>query len=166
MKLLLSLIGCLTFLSLPSIWAQSCFPEGLELKSQEEIDNFGSLYPTCRTIEGNLRIESDENTPIVNLRGLNQLEAVGGNLMILLNDSLRDLSGLEHIRTIGDELLISSNSSLTSIESLSGLEAVEDLVIVRNMILPSIAAFGNIQTLNNTLYIEGNPSSDSSAGFP
>ena len=83
MKLLLSLIGCLTFLSLPSIWAQSCFPEGLELHSQEEIDNFSSLYPNCRTIEGNLRIESDENTPIVNLRGLNQLEAVGGNLMIL-----------------------------------------------------------------------------------
>ncbi len=58
-------------------FSQPCLPSGITFTTQEQIDNFQSIYPNCTEIEGDMIIEGND---ITNLEGLSVLTAIGGFL--------------------------------------------------------------------------------------
>ena len=62
----LFLFTLISLVSLSSI-SQSCLPEGITFSTQEQIDNFQTVYPGCTEIEGDVKIEGEN---ISNLYGL------------------------------------------------------------------------------------------------
>ena len=109
----LILIGCIV-----TSHTQPCFPDGLTLTSQVEIDSFQVNYPNCTEIEGNLILEKF----IENLDGLSHLTSIGGNLAIRWNGYLLSITGLSGLTSIGGSLSVHNNNFLTS---LSGLENID-----------------------------------------
>jgi len=95
--------------------------ESLSLSTQSEVD--ASINVT--EVTSNLLIETDAamGDPIVNLDGLNNLQTVGGTLIISNNDALEDILGLLTLTDVGS-LSIQSNSALTNIDGLSNLALV------------------------------------------
>ena len=67
-----------------TVSSQSCLPDWNTFSTQEQIDNFQSNYPNCTEIEGYVEIRGDD---ITNLNGLSVVTSIGGELMILNNDS-------------------------------------------------------------------------------
>lgn len=135
MKKLNFILFCSLFTNL--ILAQSCFPNGLYLTSQMEIDNFASDNPNCTEIIGDLYIEGFD---ISSLLGLSQITSVGGSLNLSSLENLSNLEGLENITTLGANLDI----FITSLDSLSGLEG-----------LTSIPGDFNLHFNNNLLNLRG-----------
>ncbi|MEZ5197940.1 MAG: T9SS type A sorting domain-containing protein [Bacteroidales bacterium] len=66
------------------------------------------------------------NPSLVNCVGFQNLNSVGGSLIVYGNDSLSTLMGLENITSIAGDLRIAGNSSLTS---LSGLDNIASSTI-------------------------------------
>ena len=62
-------------------------------------------------IGGDLLIS--DNTSLLSLRGLENLETVTGFLDIGTNANLRDLDGLSKLRSVGSFLIVGFNSSLS-----------------------------------------------------
>ncbi len=79
---------------------QTCLPSGITFTTQQQIDDFATDYPGCTEILGEVFIEGDTGTEILNLNGLTQIESIGDNLSIFNNDTLLSLSGLENVNSI------------------------------------------------------------------
>lgn len=91
---------------------------------------------TLERIDGRLNFFRPFN--LTNLRGLDRLRVVGGEVFIRLDnaDKLSSLDGLGSLREVG-ELLIEDNGGLTSLSGLAALETVRgDLSIRENRALP------------------------------
>ncbi len=132
-------------MSIPLIHAQSCFPNGLTISTQQQIDDFTSLYPNCTEIGGNLFIVSSALDPVHSLNGLSQLTSIDGDLRIAENDQLQSLSGLENLEYLTGGLLIFDNSSLDDISALSNLTSIRGaLSIGKNDNLTSLFGLQNI----------------------
>ena len=100
--------------------SQSCLPDGIVFKTQEEINAFQSDYPSCTSIEGNVQIEGDE---INNLSGLSVLTAIEGRLRFYSCTALENMSGLENLVSVGGDLVLYVwPGKTTSFTSLSGLD--------------------------------------------
>jgi hypothetical protein len=98
----------------------SCLPFGdYYLSSQNEIDSFQVIYPSCVDLQGNVTIEG---TDITNLNGLSAIHSISKNLEIRVNDSLLSLGGLINLTSVQGKLIVRYNSLL---ESLSGLDNIE-----------------------------------------
>lgn len=145
------------------------------LTSQEEVNAFGAQE--YLTVIGNLSIGSTEGSDITDLRPLNGLNQVRGELVIggsarsgdgfirLSNPLLENLDGLETLALIGpffandfDEkaLRIEDNVQLTQITGLEGLGIFEgDLIIRGNTKLESLAGLERLKDLER-LHIVGN----------
>ena len=115
--------------------AQPCFPDGLTLTSQEEVDSFQTDYPNCTEIEGGLIIKGDQG--LFNLDGLNQLTSVGGDLIIHWSGLLNDITGLSGLTSIGGSLQVYYNWELTSLSGLENIDpsSISDLQIYGNPLL-------------------------------
>ena len=115
----------------------------ITLDSQEKIDNFIILYPTCSTIDGYLIIDEQVDGDITNLDGLENIKYISKGLKIKNNSSLKSLSGLASLDSIGKGLEILNNSSLETLDGLSGLKKINSYVeITENYQLVSIKGFG------------------------
>ena len=93
----------------------ACLPYGITFSSQEQIDNFGTNYPGCTEIEGNLTIEESSTGNITNLNGLSEIISIGGACYIEDNSALSSLTGLDKVTFIGESLWVINNSSLTNL---------------------------------------------------
>jgi len=144
-----------------TIVSQSCLPEGITFLSQADIDNFQTYYPNCTEIEGDVEVNGDD---ITNLYGLNVINSIWGNLNIGTlniggaNSSLTNLSGLENLNLIGGSLVIISNNSLENIIGLENLTSIiGDMIIGTGYYNfganPSLTSFTG---LNNVTFIGGN----------
>jgi len=156
-------ITVFVFISFVSLNAQSsCFPNGLVLSSQEEIDNFALLYSECTTIEGLLIIGGgDADGSIVNLDGLSQLDSIH-RLVIVFNSSLTSLSGLEGLKKIRKSLEIRSNPLLDNLSGLEGISSLGDNVYIgKNAALSSLSGLQNLAYIEGNLLIENNTSLES-----
>jgi len=166
--------------SIEAIQCQSCLPDGIELSSQYQIDQFKTTYPQCSEIAGDVLIKSADGKNIINLYGLNNLTSIKGGLFIVFNDNLSSLSGLNNLKTIEGGLTLSYNpitdfsglDSLTSVGgwvgilysnsliSLSGLNNLTSigggLSIQYNANLESITSLSNLKSIGNELRIHGN----------
>ena len=122
--------------------------EGLESLTAIDVDMYigGKWYPG--------------NASLVNLNGLNNLENVGGNLIIEYNDAIESLDGLESLTSIGEGLKIKFSKAIVNLSALLNLTTIGGpLTIFYNSVLPDLSGLDNIEA--NTisgLTIEYNPS--------
>ena len=147
--------------------AQSCLPDGITFKTQEEINNFQSDYPACTEIEGNVLIEGDE---INSLDGLSVLTAIGGRLRFYSCTALEDMAGLENLVSVGGDLDVyvwpGKTTSLTSLSGLENLTTVGgDLEINGSDTLLNCTGLNSLSTVGGNLLIAGNQSLTTLAGL-
>jgi len=139
------------------------FDGDIVLKSQEEIELFGSLGYV--EISGGLEIKSEfVGSGIVDLSPLNSLKKVQGNLYINSNSNLNTLFGLDNLETVGGRLYISFNNILENLHSLINLTTVETGIVIReNNLIVNLQGLNNISNFNGALWLEGNSSLESLA---
>lgn len=124
----------------PNVWAQSCLPNGITLKTQTEIDNFSVNYPGCTEIIGDVMINGPD---ITNLDSLIVLTKLGKGLEIAFTN-LPDLSGLGNLSSIGGALSLISDSSITHLNALENVTHIgAGLVIIELPMLTSLAGLEN-----------------------
>ena len=143
-------ISLTTCLVIPVVLnSQSCLPEGILFKTQEQIDNFQSDYPDCTEIEGYVSIQGND---ITNFHGLSVLTSIG-NLSIGYSGSLTSLTGLEGLISIGGDLWIVGIYNLTSLTGLDNLTSIEgdfhigyfgEYGYVGNTLLTSLDGLSNV----------------------
>ncbi len=133
---LLLILGLLSH----TMYAQTCFPDGITLTSQQEIDDFASNYPDCSTIEGKLTISESVENDITNLLGLSQITRCDRGLKVANNKSLATLEGLENVVNVRKRLEITNLENLTSIEAISNLRSDNgvNVFIISNPILSTL----------------------------
>jgi hypothetical protein len=90
------------------------------------------------------------------LHGLESLETVGGDLIILLNPSLLSLRGLDSLKTVGGVLRLYGNGNLQSLSGLESLERVGELLITEEYNLQSLAALSNLKEIEGDVGIWAN----------
>ena len=179
MKKLILLLAVFLLLIHPSV-SQSCLPDGITFTTQEQIDSFPINYPFCTEIEGSvlicgmdinnidslnqlstidrdLSISLGDNTQLVFLTGLDNLDTIRGTLRFWSNDSLKSIQGLNNLVYIGEDLNIGPtayglpNYSLNDISGLSKLNHIEGyLLIDRNLVLKNIDGLSNLTYVGNT----------------
>ena len=102
-------------------------------------------------------IINNPTTPVTSLLGLEGLTSVGGNLVILYNDTLTNLSGLDNLISVGEGLRIYSNASLTSLSALENLTSVGGFLdIVHNASLISLSELNKLTSVGGYMNIENN----------
>jgi hypothetical protein len=152
----------LTLFLLVTAASQAQCPVGnVILRSQAEVNAFGTNYPDCATITGNLLIGDDFSlgSNISDLSPLAGISEVTGGLSISYNNVLTNLDDLENLTSIGTGLTISENPSLVSLDGLSNMVPVESeflLNINNNETLSSLAGLEGITSVG-VLSISYNP---------
>jgi hypothetical protein len=131
------------FVTIPSLFSQSCLPDGITFLNQQEIDNFQLNYPGCSIIEGDVMIHGYnidnlnglgiltgiggmlliDSTQLTDLQGLNSLVSIGGSFQITRNNYLDHLNGLSSLTEINGEL----NVSFSGVENFSGMPQIASI---------------------------------------
>jgi len=147
-RLFLFIIGLA--MSLTS-WTQPCLPNGITFSTQSQIDSFHTVFPSCTGIEGDVVINGMN---ITNLYGLNSITSIGGELAIVINDSLTTLVGLEDLKSVGTNLTIFNNPVLNSLTGLEKLTSVGgSLVVYMNDILPNLIGLDSLEYVGGDIQI-------------
>ncbi|WP_168210567.1 receptor L domain-containing protein [Persicimonas caeni] len=116
-----------------------------------DLSTLGSL----RQIEGDLVIRS--NTHLESLAGLENLEAVGGDLHITHNPNLFSARQLNKLTRVEGELRFEKLPKLAAITGHAQLETVgRGLVIAENDSLTHLQAFRSLETVRGDLRIDSN----------
>ena len=106
-----------------AVVSQVCFPQGLQIGSQSELDQFSLSNPNCRIIEGDVSISGGD---IVNLEPLGDLEIIRGELKIFDCPLLRSVGKFASLKEIGGGLTLAA-LQLDSIVGFRRLRHVEFL---------------------------------------
>lgn len=158
MKKITTLI-ILAFVIQTQAFSQSCLPNGINIKTQDQIDNFQTVYPNCTKIEGSVMISDQDTNNITNLNGLNVITTINGNLLIGDNNILASFSGLENLTFIGGIFEITDNVLLTDISALGNLSSIGgDLVVRSNNSLPNVQGLNNLVSVGGSLNFSTNDS--------
>ena len=152
--------GCSSFLQL----LQSCDPAsacpagGIVLRTQADITEFSTLFPSCSDLTGSLTIHPFA-VPINDLSPLIQITSIAKELYIY-NTDLQSLHGLDSLRSVGTDLEIHENHSLKSLTGLSSLNKVNGhLSIADNDSLETLEGLGPIDPDSlNYLYLTNSKS--------
>lgn len=164
--------------------SQSCLPDGINLRSQIQIDSFPMNYPNCTKIEGNVDIYGDDinnldslisitsfdsrltiryNSILSSLNGLSNVTKIG-MLDISGDNEFEDLTGLENVDSINSLIIFSSD--LTSLNGLNNLTHIGyQIVLYNNKVLNDISALSNIGNYLDYLEIRENDSLHSLTGL-
>jgi uncharacterized repeat protein (TIGR01451 family) len=97
-------------------WA--CFPEGLYITSQADLDALAAELAGCTEIEGNVYISGD----IPNVDALSSIQTVYGNLEIFA--SIPDLSGLANLSVVYGNVNLNLYVNLASPVDPNGLQGL------------------------------------------
>lgn len=139
MQVLVQILWLLASWSSPE---STCFPNGIRLTTQGQVDSFNILYPGCTQIEGNLDINGSN---IKNVDSLYRIISVGISLQIYQNDSLINLNGLRTITSVGSALLVHSNRRLSSFQGLTTLKTIGGFLQVE--LNDSLTSFNGMDSL-------------------
>merc|ERR1712072_267790 len=90
------------------------------------------------------------------LHGLESLERVGGDFIILKNPSLLSLRGLDSLKTVGGTLRLFANGNLQSLSGLESLERIGELSIWDEDALQSLASLSNLKEIEGLLKVLNN----------
>lgn len=152
--------GCASFLQLLKACDPTgiCPASGVVLRTQADIAEFISLFPTCKEVQGSLIIQSFDN-PIHDISALIQITSIEKELFIV-NTALKDLHGLDSLQSIGTNLTIRENHHLKNLTGLSSLNKINGyLSVSENDSLVSLDGLGPIHpdSLSN-LYLTNSKS--------
>ena len=132
----------------------------IALSRQSQIDSFRILYPTCTWLAGSLiiRPETGFETDISDLRPLQGIHRIGGNLIIESSPLLQNLHGLDSVKSVEGEFRIANCRSLKDVQGLNSLEFVNfDFSINDNDSLETLQGLERLKTLNQSLRCNRNP---------
>ncbi len=139
----------------------SCLPNGIVFSNQDNINNFPSIYPGCKTILGSVEFGLD----VQNFDSLQQIESIRGSFYINNSNDVQDFSGLENLDSIGSSTFIANCSSLDNIKGLSNLDYIGgEFKITGNQNLKNLDGLENLTSLgtdavpSNKLRIASNQS--------
>ncbi|MAW95266.1 MULTISPECIES: DUF1573 domain-containing protein [unclassified Leeuwenhoekiella] len=133
----------------------SIFTGDVNLKSQQEVDDFGSKNYTG--VFGNVFIGVDSGeTDITDLGPLNSLTSISENLTIRNNKALTSIAEFENFDTLGGNLFISTNG-LTAITGFQKLTKISgNLDLTGNNDLTSFTGFNSLSEIGGSLAINSN----------
>ena len=95
-----------------------------------------------------------ENTALPSLDGLENLNSIGGDLVLTSNTKLTSIADLKSVTSIGGTLTIKNSERLTSLDGLEGLvSVVEDVDIDQAQALASLDGLKNLKTVDGNLKI-------------
>ena len=160
---LLTLPGCSDKDNPASPGEQKVLTGNLVIDSQAELDSLGVQMGSVGTIiAGDLVIHEAED--IIDLSALAGLSRVGGDLMILRNDSLLTLNGFQDLTVVIGSLTVGFNPRLTDLDSLLSLRRVGvGLNLLSNPSLTSIKGLGALDHVGGSVEISDNVSLDATA---
>lgn len=132
----------------------------LTIHKNEDIDLF--VNNGCTSVRGNVFITG----AVDDLRALERLREIEGDLIIQQTTSLNMLLGLNALEHIGGELVIMNNERLVDVSALSGVTAVHDnIAIVRNPYLESMRGLDNVRLIDGIVTIRENDHLSSLTGM-
>lgn len=132
----------------------TCPSGNVLLRTQQEVNAFGAMYPNCTEISGAMTINNTSN--ISDLSPLGTITSIGGFLVI--NNTYSGLHGLSSLTSVGGYLTISSNHNLYNLNQLSSLASIGgDLQIQNNGNLNNISGLQHVSGITN-LVITNNQS--------
>jgi len=110
------------------------------------------------------------NPSLTSLTALTGLTCIGGDLIIVNNNTLNSLTGLNNVTSIGGDLHINKNSFLTSLSGLNSLLSVSGSLIIGsyyggNPSLTSLTGLNTLSGIGGDLNIIGNPALTSLTGL-
>ncbi len=143
---------------------EDIFVGSVELRSQEDVDEFG--FNKYREITGDLKLREDEDSenPIIDLSSLNTIQNIGGDLAIFATSALQTLEGLNNIENV-NRCIIYDNQNVEDISALQGIMVTRFINVSNNPKITSLGVFSNIETLESGVQISGNNSLTSLQGF-
>ena len=174
MKRLIAYVLFVFILNIENNFSQ-CGALGIELKSQQEVDDFPKNYPGCHRILGSLYIENTDisnldslyvidtidnyfslsnNYQLENIRGLRNLKYVH-DVSLDCDTLLNSLQGLENLINVTNSFTIFNLAKITNLQSLSNLKSCRQFAIADCRNLVSLLGLNNL-TLVNTIYIHSN----------
>ncbi|MCO6488329.1 MAG: T9SS type A sorting domain-containing protein [Phaeodactylibacter sp.] len=114
-----------------------------------------SGYDKLKYIGGSLTVNADNYT---DLRGLENIDTLYGNLAIRNANALRSLEGLDNLRWVGGDFWITDNESLPDLQGLAALRVIRGDVVVReNDVLASFEGLSQLEEIGGTMEIRESP---------
>lgn len=114
-----------------------------------------SGYNKLKFIGGSLTVTADNYT---DLRGLESIDTLYGDLAIRNANSLRSLEGLDSLKWVGGNFRITDNLSLPDFQGLGALRVVRGDVIIReNDVLASFEGLSQLEEIGGTMEIRESP---------
>src|SRR5690606_39524006 len=102
-----------------------CSAGDLVLSSQQQVNDFATVYKNCTTIPGNVMIGTPYGlTDIHDLSPLAGIRSIGGYLNISNNPDHASLHGLEGLISVDGYLNIFNDDRLMTLEGLRNLASV------------------------------------------
>ena len=101
--------------------AANCTSSDITLADQGDVNLFQQAFSgggTCDTITGTLRIEETSGTNITDLTPLSELRYIQGDLIVYGTEQLTELKGLEAIQQVSGNLEVSMNAELGDCSAL------------------------------------------------
>jgi|GEM_PF-2071340 len=156
---------CINEVAMASACDIPCLTGNLTLRTQAEVNAFGTNFPDCTEVPGNLTIGyqdgSSSYSNITDLSPLSNITTIGGNLYISRNSQLQNLEGLNNLTNVGSFFYLLRNAQLQNTDGLSNLTNIGGyLYIIQNTSLTDISGLSNIDPATITggygLLISGN----------
>lgn len=137
-----------------SIFASAQCPSGnLTFYNQAQVDYFLIAYPNCTQINGSVLLDPSNGNAITNLDGLKNITRILGSFSITQSNSLvRNLRGLNNLNYIGGNIYI-YDTWLTDISPLQNLTYVGGSVEIVSNSINSFSALNNITYIGGSLSI-------------
>ncbi|SRX55590.1 cadherin repeat domain-containing protein [Aequorivita sp. CIP111184] len=146
-------------ITLNDLLEENIYEGNVNLKTQDEVNNFGANNYTH--ITGALFIGIGDGTgfsDIHDLSPLNALERIDNNFLIGFNGNLTSTAGIENIRHLGGDLNFLNNPLLTNIVGLNNITAISGtLFIYNNDSLVNLDGLNQISSVNGFLQLYLNP---------
>jgi len=144
-----------------------CPKQNVVLSSQQQVNEFATVYKNCTAIYGNVTIGTAFGlTDIHDLSPMAGVRTIEGYLNISNNPGLSSLHGLEDLISVNGYLNIFNNDRLTTLDGLSGLVSVHGFLwIIHNENLISPKGLNGLTSINGSIEISDNPSLTSLEGL-
>ncbi len=121
------------------------------IRSKQQLNDFVEEYGNCTRITGSLFIGNETNdwTDIEEIRGLESIQSITGDLTIRFNNKPEDLLGLSGLETVGGNLLIHQwkGDSFEGLENLSSVGGDFTLSFIQGLSL--LKDLRNLESLDN-----------------
>ncbi|KAG2430242.1 hypothetical protein HXX76_010340 [Chlamydomonas incerta] len=134
-------------------------PGALLLYDNGTLDRALPRLAALRAVGGSLMLYGKAGLGDGGLKSLQPLQGVSSakNLLIYNMDALVDLKGLEAISALPGQLILSDNARLRSLKGLDGLTSVGgDVALLSNQALTSVQGLGKLRTIGGQIVAKGN----------